>query len=217
MPLVTATLLGTLGTVLLWVLAGVVSLVLLVVALPFHARAKGAVDGFSAEGQVRLSFAWIVLAVRITRERATLHLFGLRLWTFRPGRDDEDAPTPERDRKRKKKSRTSLRGLWGHRHTAWRLLGRVLRTLRLRIDVQGVVGLGDPADTASLFQALWALEGAIPAVRMDVAPDWLDETIQLEGEARARLWLAHLGGVLLAAYLKKDTRLLLRAAKAPGA
>lgn len=236
MALVTASALGTVGTVLLWTVAVILGLLLalalLVVLLPFHARAVGTVEGLSARGEARISFGWVLLSVRLRPGGASLYVLGLRLWTFRPsaeeaGEEDEEAQAAkeaekrakaeEKKKKRGKKKRPSIRALWRHRRTGWRLLRRLAATLRLRAEVRGVVGLGDPADTASLFQTLWILDGTLPGVRLDVTPDWLDERIELEGELRARLWLAHLGGVLLAALWKKDTRMLLRAVRAGGA
>jgi len=201
----------TVGMVLLWIAAVLGALLALVVLVPLHIRAAGSVDDLTVEGQARIRWAWGVLSVRLTQEQgATLHLVGLRIWTFRKS-TKEKKPKPPRER-----AKGSLQWLVKNRRAGLQLMKRLIRTLRLQLRVQGRLGLDDPAATALVNRALAHLLGSSRAVSWQVEPDWLDETVQLDGEFRARIWLAHLGLVLLGGLLHRETRQMLRTAPSAG-
>jgi hypothetical protein len=199
------------GMVLLWIVAVVGALLALGVLLPMHVRAAGSVDDLSLEGQARIRWAWGLVSVRLTQEQGvTLHLVGLRMWTFRR-RGPKDTPDDE-PKGRKKRTKESTQWLLRHRLTALQLLKRLIRTLRLQLQVRGTLGLDDPAATALVTRGLANLLGASEAVSWQVEPDWLDERVLLNGEFRARIWLAHLGLVLLGGLLHRETRQMIRTA-----
>jgi hypothetical protein len=198
---------ATLGWVLLWIGVGLATLLALFALLPVHLRAAGSVDDLRLAGQVRVRWAWGVISVRLRPDRgATLHLLGLRIWTFRR-RDDAE---PADEKPPRKRARGWLPWLAEHRHTGLRIGRRLVRTLRLQLALAGELGLGDPAATALLTRLLGELNRTSAAVRLQVEPNWLDERVQLDGEIRARIWLAHLGWVLAGALLRRETRQMIR-------
>ncbi len=200
----------TVGWVVLWIAAALVALLGLAVILPMHLRATGAVDDLNLDGQVRVRWAWGVISVRLNADHgATLHVLGLRCWTFRAD-DDEKKKKEKKDKPKKPRARGWLQWFLQYRHAGKRLLKRLIRTLRLQLQVQGELGLGDPASTALLNRFLWELNRASPSVNVQVDPDWLEERWQLDGELTARLWLAHLGLVLLAALFNREMRQMIR-------
>lgn len=222
---------------LLWILLGVLGLalavLLLAVSLPLHLQASGAVAADALRGALGARWAWGLLALRWASDRRagrpTLHLLGLRVWTFRWRRaptEKDAAKRKQHQEKRHEKKRASAahraerrrardnRGwIWRHRGTLWDLLRRLARSLRLRLRIQGTLGTGDPADTA----ALWSLGSALPAggeaVRLEVEPDWLDTRLELQGCAGARLWGLSLVALALGALLRRDTWRMLRDAR----
>jgi len=215
---VSATLLSigaVIGWVLLGILATLLGLALLLLSLPFHLRAQGTLEADRADGEARLRWAWGVVSVRLRPAGTTLHLLGLRIWTFRADRDRKPRDHKDRDEASEAPRPRRRKGwMWAHRHTLGRLLRRFWGALRLRLHVSGVIGLGDPAETASLFQVLALLERQGPAVQVHITPEWLDEELWLQGWARARIWGLHLLGIGGVALLRKDTRTLIRAARA---
>ncbi len=231
--------------VLLWLLLGLLGLalaaLLLAVSLPLHLQATGAVADDALRGALGARWAWGVLALRWASDRRagrpTLHLLGLRIWTFRGRRAPTEEDMAKRKRKEKKEKKEKRRAkrrasaarraerrrargarrdrgwVWRHRETLWDLLRRLARSLRLRLRIKGAVGTGDPADTA----ALWSLRSALPAggeaVRLEVEPDWLDTRLELQGCAGARLWGLSLVALVLGALLRRDTWRMLRDAR----
>ena len=196
----------TVGMVLLWIAAGLGTLLALLVLIPIHVRADGGVDDLSLTGQAHIRWAWGVLSVRMTPERgASVHLLGLRIWTLDRGEDDDDEPRPK-----KKRARGWVQWLLQHRQTGLRFVKRMIRTLRLQMRLQGELGLGDPTATALLNRLLWQLNRMSPTVSVRVEPDWLNERVQLDGEVKARIWLAHMGLVLLGGLLHRETRQMIR-------
>lgn len=199
----------TVGLVLLWIAAGLGALLTLLLLIPIHVRANGGVDDVSLTGRAKLRWAWGVISVRmIPSPCATLHLVGLRIWTFR-GKGSDHTPDDE-PRTPRKRAKRWFQWLLRHRHTGLRLAKRMIRTLRLQMRLQGELGLGDPAATALLNQLLWQLNRMSPSVSVQVEPDWLDERVQLDGEVEARIWLAHMGLVLLGGLLHRETRQMIR-------
>jgi hypothetical protein len=95
------------------------------------------------------------------------------------------------------------------------MLLRLGRTLRLRLRVSGFVGTGDPADTALLFAQLRALR-ALPGVKLDLEPDWLEEELELDAEGSARISVGHLLVVAAALLWARENRLALRAMRTAG-
>ncbi len=206
---------AVIGWILLGILATLLGLALLLVGLPFHLRAQGTLEADHADGEASLRWAWGLVSVRLRPAGTTLHLLGLRIWTFRSDRDRKKRDRKKRDEASEASRPRGRKGwMWTHRRTLWRLLRRFLGALRLRLNVNGVIGLGDPAETASLFQGLALLERQGPAVQVHITPEWLDEELWLQGWARARIWGLHLLGLGLVALLRKDTRTLIRAARA---
>jgi hypothetical protein len=206
--LVTASALSVVGSILAWVGVVLGSLLLLLVLVPLHARAAGRVTLSGWSGWAELRWGFGLLKVRLDRERgAGLYLVGLRIYRLRrrPQR-----PKKPREKKQGAGFGENLRWFLRHRATLIRLVRRLLRALHLRARLEGVAGLGDPTDTALLFQGIWALKGR--RLELRITPDWLDENLALQGTARSWVWPAELLGVLLGAYLRKETRTALRTA-----
>lgn len=203
----------TAAWVLLWIAVGLASLLALPVLLPTHVQADGGVEDLSLSGQVRVRWAWGLVTVVLSQERrVTLHLLGLRIWTFGPGHT-ERKPKPKKDTP---KAQGRLQWLLRYRQTGLQLLKRLVRTLRLQLWLKGELGLGDPAATAVLHQLLEELNRLSVGVRVEVAPDWLDERVALDAALRARIWPAHIGLVLLAALTNRETRQMIRTAPRAG-
>jgi hypothetical protein len=204
--------LSTIGLVLLWTLAAVLAVLLVLLIVPIHVRAEGGIHGMSLSGKAAIRWGWGLVSVRMAPGSGfTLHVLGIRIWTF----TGSDEPEPEKPEEPKKKGRKGpgLRWFLEYRRHAWKLLKRLLDTLRLRLRVTGELGLGDPADTALLAALLGELERSQELVELEVQPDWLDETIELDGDLGARIWPIHIGLILLGALLRKDTRRMMRAAR----
>ncbi len=203
-------------SILVTVLLVLLGVLLAVVVLPFHVRGRAAVHDSSPTAAVRLHWAWGFLGFELSTSGAFLRVAGLRVWRFRKRskRDREEkaekGEEEESDEKPKKPVLARLKAQWRHRQVLMRILARVARPLRLRLRISGVVGTGDPADTAMLLGALRLL-AELPGVEVDVGCDWLDEELEIDVEGSARVWLLHLLGVAAAVLVVRENRVALRA------
>lgn len=190
------------GTILMWLLVGLSGLLLFLLCMPIQVAAYGEVDRWSADGRAVASWAFGLIGVRANREKgAQFCLFGLPVARLSGGGTDG------RDKKRKKKKRQKrgkrgLRWGWGNRA----LFVRLVRTLHIRGELSGVLGTGDPADTAQVASLLEPIVEGMPWFDADVQWDYLDEAFVLEGTVWARLWPIEPLLVLLGAMIRRKSR-----------
>ena len=199
---------------------GLLGALLALVLLPFHARALGSVHEATPAGAVRVEWTWGLVAFEVGTAGAALHLLWLRVWRFGPRRKaqaDEVKKKEEKEKAEKKRARGSvLRRVHAsleHGGRLPRMAMRLARALHLRLVAQGTVGTGDPADTAVLFGTLRALQ-QLPGVELDLRPEWLDEELEVDAQASARVWIAEVVVVALGLLLVRENRAALRAVRA---
>lgn len=215
------------AAILLAVLGLVACIVGALIAVPFRVRAAGVLGDEAVHGAAAGSWLFGLIGFyAATHQGVFLLLFGRPVHRFEP--DDEEkkaekkakkkAKKDEKRRKKKEKKKKKpqkttgdrIQWLLSHERTLGRLGLRSLATFRLRLRIEGTVGLGDPADTAALMMALRAIERRSPAAWIDVQPDYLDETIDLEGEVSARLWILAILGVAVRSLFEVRTWKMLR-------
>jgi hypothetical protein len=185
------------GQLLLGLLAALAVLLALVVLVPFHARARGALHGESAAGAAEVRWGPGLLALRLSSaDGLTVRLLGIPLPRFgsRPGRRrwrGRRRGRRERERGMREASRARKRpraaALLRHRGALLRMAVRLARPLRLRVRIAGTVGTGDPADVA-LLAAIARAARDLPGLELDLEWDWVDEALELDGELSARIW-----------------------------
>jgi hypothetical protein len=168
-----------------WTLAVAAALVAVVVAAPLSAGAAGHADRDGVAGRFALRWAGGLLGFEgASGDGLRARVLGV---SFRVGAPDR-AREPEAGKPRPLRRRG---GSWtdADRFKALlRLARRVLRAVRVRARVAGVVGLADPADIAMLFLGLSALDGAVPGLDLDLRPDWVDEALDVDGSGRVTVW-----------------------------
>lgn len=163
--------------VLLWTLVAMAGLIVLILVLPVHLSlrlASGA--GMSASAEIRL-LAGLAPPIRLFRRRP-----------------DTSAASGSRHRRTKRRPRRR------HMHggaaagrllaAAPRALGRMIRKVHVeRIEIDGDLGLGDPAGTGVLFGWLMPLIHALPSprFRFDLRPDFAAARVSVRAEAAFRL------------------------------
>ncbi len=220
------TLLFVLLQVLGWMVGILAALLLLIVALPFDARAVGHLDDESIDGLLAVRWGWGLLAVRATpAEGFWLCVLGLRIWRIPVEEEtpqDEEAEVKavetkaagKEEKPEKKEDATPATAFlrWVKDERGWLLRTgrRAISALHLRLRLQGVVGLDDPADTFVLCELL-ALVDRLPGVAIDLERDYLDDTFELDLSLSFRLWLLELLGVSLTILLTRETWRALRA------
>lgn len=204
-------------TVFLAALLVLVGLVLLVALFPFDIEGRASVHDAQPELAAGIDWAWGLLGMRWSSGRdATLRMFGLRIWRFSVAKERGE---PKKAEERKKDGTRSKQGASGrdrfravlsHRPALLGMLGRLGRTLRLRLRVDGIVGTGDPADTAQLFAVVRAMS-AIPGVEIALEFDWLDEELELDVRGTGRVWVAQMLLVAVALLRTRENRQALKA------
>jgi len=196
---------------LMWLGIVLGGLLLLVLLVPVHVRAWGRVDGESADGRVRVRWGGGVVAFHASPAGLELRMLGLRVSRLRGGGSRPRRPKREREEHEEDGRRRGPRWAWRHRRALMRAMLRVLAALHPRGRVSGVIGLGDPGDMAALFALLSRAEERWRRLELDVACDWTEEVLDLEGTVRAFVWPVELAIVLLVVRLRPDVRRALRA------
>ncbi len=162
--------------VLIWTLAAMVALILLILVLPVHISLRLASgEAMSARAEIRL-LAGLAPPIRLSRRRP----------------DPHSASGSDRRRPKRRAKTRGKRGAAAGRllSAAPRALGRMIRKVHVeRIEIDGDLGLGDPAETGALFGWLMPLIHALPSPRfcLDLRPDFTAARISVRAEAAFRL------------------------------
>ncbi len=213
---------GIAFAILLALLYAVLGLVLLLVLVPFRLRASGSVHDAAPDGLARVDWGLGLLAAEIDpSRRVTLRVAEIPVVRFalRTARE----PGKDRSRRRPRKARREgkerakagalqrLRAALAEREAFRRIAARLARALHLRLRASGRVGIGDPADTVALGALLAAL-GALPGVELAIGLDWVEETLEVDLELAARIWIAELLAIAAPLLLVRSHRRALRLA-----
>ncbi|MCA9562143.1 MAG: hypothetical protein KC561_01580 [Myxococcales bacterium] len=207
--------------VILWAVAVLCALLLVVVLVPISAEVRGEIEGLSANGDARVMWGAGLVSVRVARgEGGQLRLLGLPVFRFRmekkPVSKETLALKKDRAKRRaaqkaEKREKAIAKGKpprgfrWALRN--WRLFRRLLATLRLRGHLVGLIGTGDPADTALVvFRVFAPLNRRGRRFDIDVQPDYVDEVVELEGAVQLRFWPMAAVGVLLSTLINTESR-----------
>jgi len=213
-----------LGYILLALLALVAAVLVALVCVPLQGRAAGVANDDRLNGVVMASWGFGLIGLYAATGRGGyLLLFG------RPVRrlpeEDEEKRAEKRakklEKKRAKKAKKKKKGrkkslaqrlaFWLDHNAILRgLLGRLLTTLQVRLQLHGTIGLDDPADTAAVVTALRTLGLVSEAVQVQVEPDYLEERLALAGEVSGRIWLLAMLWVAFCSLFEVRTWRLLR-------
>jgi hypothetical protein len=207
--------LGTLAAILGWLLIVALGLVLVLLLVPFHARASGRVrlqgdQDDVLDGRFRLAWGAGFLSLNGSPAHGILvRVLGIRLARLGPGA----GPKAQEKRATRKKKRPDRPGrgagwFWRHRQV---LLGagmRILRTLHLRGELRGAIGLEDPADMAIVHGLLDLAARAGLGVAVEC--DYLEPRLDLAGELGLRFWPAETLVVAVGQWLRPELRAALK-------
>jgi len=202
-----------------WILAIVLAplaLSLAILALPFHARARGSVAEGDLSGEVAVEWAFGLLGLELGKGGFALRLAGLRFLRLRRAR--RGGGEPRRAARKREEARAGgrkgplarLRAAVAGSPRLARMATRLARTLHLRLRLSGRVGTGDPADTAAVA-AMVRAAGALPGLELEVSVDWLDEVLDLEADGSAWVWAPQVLVVVGVLWLERENRAALRA------
>lgn len=206
--------------VLLATLSAVLGLVLLLVLVPFRARASGSIHDGAPAGEARFDWGLGFLSVKIDAHRkVALRVVEIPVARFDLGatgerrRGDRRTRRPREAKRARRKAGTPgrLRAVLAEGEALRGMAARLAGALHLRLRAAGRVGTGDPADTAALG-ALAATLGRAPGVELALGLDWVEEALELDLELAARIWIAELLAVAAALLLARRHRRALRAA-----
>jgi hypothetical protein len=186
-------------------------LLLLALLVPLHARAWGRVRDDRADGRVRVRWGGGVVSFLAAPEGLELRILGLRVSRLRGARKERGEKKPEAKKRDRDGKQRGPGWAWRHRRTLLRAMGRLLAALHPRGRVAGTVGLGDPMDMAALFALLASADERLRRLELDVACDWTEEVLDLDGTVRVLVWPLELLIVLLVVRLGADVRRALRA------
>jgi hypothetical protein len=223
--------LGIILSIFLWLLAIVAGLLLVLFVVPFSAGLRGWVNGLSGEGQLEVRWGFGFLSVQAALPGGfALRLLGLPIVrrTFaqmapKPKSEEERAREAQKKADKKAVQKVQKKGKKKARKQAGKgfklayarpllaLAVRVLKSVRLRGWVAGMVGVGDPAETAAIAALLNQLNRADGRFTMDVTPDWIDEMLDIQGDVRLCFWLPRTVFVVMLIIVDRKARRLLRA------
>lgn len=199
------------------ILLAPVALVLVVVALPFRARARGAVADGELSGAVGIDWAFGLLGLELWRGGHALRLAGLRVVRLHGARRRGREPRAARKKARaggpgnaRKSAVARLRAATARSGRLLGMAARLAGTLHLRLRVWGRLGADDPTDTAALAGLLRAAR-ALPGFEAEVEVDWLDEVLELTAQGSARVWVPEVLVVAGLLFLGRENRAAVRA------
>lgn len=206
---------------LLAIVYALLGLLLLLVLLPFRLRAAGAVRDGEPSGAARVDWGFGLLGFELDTDRR------VRLWAgwlpvarFAMGgrrEKPERAPAKPKPGKkgRQKQAKAGalgrLRAALAERAAFRRMAARIVRAVHLRARASGRIGTGDPADAAAIF-ALLQLLRELPGVELELELEWVEEALDVEVEAGARVWIAELLAVAAVLLTERPNRRALRVA-----
>ncbi|MFO0745991.1 MAG: hypothetical protein U1F43_09995 [Myxococcota bacterium] len=212
-----------------WILLALAALLALLLVMPLRLRAEGAVDDEGWDGSARIAWAFGFLSLHADVDGMAFRIIGIpimrRSWDdaarraaarkakalSKPPKKKAAKPKPPRE----PRARRGLRWFLSHRGLLAKVAGRYVRALHLRGGVDGVVGMPDPSQTASVFQVLAALDALLPDGMLDVQVDWVEEVLDLEGRLGAWLWPLEVVVISLALVLDRKTWRALRGTEQP--
>ena len=90
---------------------------------------------------------------------------------------------------------------------------RFARVMRLRVRVEGTIGLEDPADTVMFFALLRYLDSLSTRCELALERDYFDATLELDARIDVRVWPPRLALVGLGLLLNRETRRALLAVR----
>ncbi len=209
---------GVLLAILLAVVYALLALALLVVLLPVRLRAAGAVHDGEPSGAAGVDWGFGLLGFELdSGRRVEVRVAWLPVARFSMGRKGkpERRPKAAKPEEGKKKAKAGalerLRAALAERAAFRRMAARLVRAIHLRLRGSGRVGTGDPADAAALFALLQLLRES-PGVELELELDWVEEALELEVEAGARVWIAELLAVAVLLLTERSNRRALRVA-----
>lgn len=220
----------TAGMILSVALGCVALLLVTLLTLPVSVRARGLADGDQLWGELRAMWAWGVLGATLAPGRRQIALFGWPLsllklsgaisrWRGRRG-----AKATERRSRRRSKSTARaaqseripllarLEELKAHARTLRVVAGRLVSALHLRLTLEGVAGLDDPADTALAHEVIRVAAQTLPdGVEICLEPDYLDGQLRLRSQLSLTVWPGEILWCAFRLLLRRDVWRTLRA------
>jgi len=198
--------------IILWILAGLLGLVLVLLLVPLGAFARGSAQDLDLAGVFRLSWGFGMIQLRGGGGEALhLRVVGLRVKDLAGGGKDKEADEPAEAKK--KRSGPGMRWFLRHRRTLLRVAMRLLGSFRFDGWIRGSFGTGDPAETATAWALLQVVDGRIPHLHLDVTPRYVDEGWDLEGDVRFGVWPIRTAIAALVLLLRRDVRRAMKTAR----
>ncbi len=214
--------LGILVSIVLWLLAITGGLIVLLLVVPFEIGGKGWLNGLAGGGEAGFVWGFGFLSMRVASEGdVELRIVGLRVYSTTVAELRERQESPEKAEKKaaKKAKKAARRDAKKQRKGGFRLshvrplLGvvvRVLKSVRLRGWIAGMVGTGDPAETAAVAALLEQLNGQGGEFELMISPNWVDEVLDVQGDVRLGFWLPRMAQVAILILLDRESRTVLR-------
>lgn len=220
---------------LLFVILGLFGFILLLLAFPFHLSVTGYYDGNEFSYDLKVKYAWLIPLDRILKSRLQPRSkavpVAMKTVSNKPLTPTRQEPFKIKPSVEKPPSSTSqesklkepiLQGkkqvdtqeilhwvTWGleQKDTFWRAFLRLFRLLHIRpLLLRGQLGLEDPADTAFLFSATYAVLPLFPFLAFCVQPNYREQT--LSGMIRFKCHISILE-IPLTLILNRDLRRIL--------
>ena len=187
-------------------LAGIV---LSLIVIPIHIVAEAELDDFDANGVVELWWCWGLVGLRLLPSaEAEVTLLGriVHRRSLKASKSGE-----RKEKKKKKRQRADPKVFFEHRETVLHILKRFTTALEPDAVIWGHIGLGSPDHTAYLNFILRELAAAAPRIQLDIAPNYVDQSILIRGVLRVFVWPAQLIGVAVELIARRETRQLIQA------
>ena len=187
--------------ILVIVLVIFLSLITMILLIPFHVVANGSTTLSSTNFQIK--FSWL----------------GVTVWKSKSSDEQKKKPKPETKTPNRRRPVQIISLLWKSYPAIEKLLGSVKKAIRIRrLSADLSFGTGDPADTAILAGYLWSLvgllDGAFPSVSLSLRPNLEASSFDSSFDAEVAITIGFVLTGFLRAYSRRSFRQLVKEVRA---
>jgi len=187
--------------ILVIVLVIFLSLITMILLIPFHVVANGSTTLSSTNFQIK--FSWL----------------GVTVWKSKSSDEQKKKAKPETKTPNRRRPVQIISLLWKSYPAIEKLLGSVKKAIRIRrLSADLSFGTGDPADTAILAGYLWSLvgllDGAFPSVSLSLRPNLEASSFDSSFDAEVAITIGFVLTGFLRAYSRRSFRQLVKEVRA---
>ena len=184
------------------ILASILISGLLFLLVPFHIKLRGRYEeGY--EGCLAVLWLWGFFDLRYYKKRVEILLGGNTI--FRKTRKGKKRQRTSGKVKALEKTKAAEQIIF-HFPFLFVILKKLYRSLSPKGSIQGIVGLGGPAETGMFLGVIAAYMAWLPSSLVTIVPDFNEEKLSIEGSLNVRVLLISILVISAEFFLSREGR-----------